>query len=170
MRTRPTVGVPSVPWRAQQRRWCGSVVSYDRAAAGSVAASSVIDEISCCSPVTAERADRAAAVTPTDRRSVVVADAGHADRSQLLPTTKAQRPPNHAVRRAYDRPIARRGKARATSLAGVPDVQTVTRGGRMCGSWLLVRADYVPEGLEPYEYGARRTAGSASVYRVQVTA
>eukprot|EP00966_Prymnesium_polylepis_P295475 6823428-Prymnesium_polylepis.1 len=40
MRTRPTVGVPSVPWRAQQRIWCGSVIWYDRATAGSVAASS----------------------------------------------------------------------------------------------------------------------------------
>eukprot|EP00966_Prymnesium_polylepis_P224297 5188575-Prymnesium_polylepis.1 len=26
------------------------------------------------------------------------------------------------------------------------------RGGWMCGSWLLVRAEYVPDGLEPYEY------------------
>eukprot|EP00966_Prymnesium_polylepis_P233641 5404280-Prymnesium_polylepis.1 len=40
----------------------------------------------------------------------------------------------------------------ATSLAVVPDVQTVTRGGRMCGSWLLFRAEYVPDGTEPYEY------------------
>eukprot|EP00966_Prymnesium_polylepis_P252222 5831079-Prymnesium_polylepis.1 len=68
------------------------------------------NEISCCSPVTAELADGSSG---DDRRSVVVADAGHADRSYLLPTTNAQRPPKHAVRRAYDRPIARRGKARA---------------------------------------------------------
>jgi hypothetical protein len=72
-----------VPWRALQPPWCGSVVSHDRATAGSLAAASLIDEISCGSPVTAELAKMAAAVTLTDRRSVVMAGAGHADRSRL---------------------------------------------------------------------------------------
>eukprot|EP00966_Prymnesium_polylepis_P049574 1147507-Prymnesium_polylepis.1 len=54
-----------------------------RATVGSLAAASLIDDISCSSPVTAELAKMAAAVTLTDRRSVVMAGAGHADRSQL---------------------------------------------------------------------------------------
>eukprot|EP00966_Prymnesium_polylepis_P236480 5468877-Prymnesium_polylepis.1 len=56
MRIRPTVGVPSVPRRALHPPWCGIVVSHDRATAGSLAVASLIDEISCGSPVTAELA------------------------------------------------------------------------------------------------------------------
>ena len=40
----------------------------------------------------------------------------------------------------------------------LPDVQTVRRGGRMCGSWLLVRAEYVPDDSEPYVSTVGRAA------------
>eukprot|EP00966_Prymnesium_polylepis_P215736 4995368-Prymnesium_polylepis.1 len=50
---------------------------------------------------------------------------------------------------SFHRPIAPRGKATESSLAGVPDVQTVTCGGRVCGSWVLVRVAHEPDVSEP---------------------
>eukprot|EP00966_Prymnesium_polylepis_P135036 3121338-Prymnesium_polylepis.1 len=63
------------------------------------------------------------------------------------PDYKRSEPSKSRRETSLHRPIARRGKTRATSSAAVPDVQTERRGGRMCGSWLLVRAEYVPDGM-----------------------
>eukprot|EP00966_Prymnesium_polylepis_P016187 373693-Prymnesium_polylepis.1 len=71
---------------------------------------------------------------------------------------KRSEPSKSRCETSLHRPIARRGKARATSSGAVPDVQTVRRGGRMCGSWLLIRAEYVPDDSEPYVSTAGRAA------------